>query len=330
MAFDWTRFLEANHVHFVTSGPNVSRGHVAIRCPMCGSADPSQHMSINLKTGGWRCFRRPDMHRGGNPAGLVAALLGVSYGAAADLVGANVIVPDNVLGSVRALLDKAPTAARHRLTFPSEFKWIGGQRSAQRFRDYLRDRGFTNRQIDDMSEDYGMRYAVSGPMRGRIIFPVWFYDQLVTWTGRTIYKDQELRYRTLSADPEIEETPAHGPINDYLLFYDQLLENAEGCDTLILCEGPFDALKVSVLGRKHGIDATCWFTATPSRAQIDLLYELFPNYKHRYLLLDRGTMATALKTQIDFQALKCRILTLPESLKDPGELTEKLLLRIVP
>lgn len=330
MAFDWLRFLEANHVPFVTSGPNVSRGHVAIRCPMCGTADPSQHMSINLKEGWWRCFRRPDMHRGGGPAGLVAALLGISYGAAGELVGGNVIVPDNVLGTVRQLLDKTPAKAPARLRYPPEFKWIGGQMSARRFRKYLRDRKFTNEQIDRMSDEYGMRYAVSGPFRGRIIFPVWFYEKLVTWTGRTIYKDQELRYRTLSADPELEEHPAHGPINDYLLFFDELMRNEDGCDTLILCEGPFDALKVSMLGRPHGIDATCWFTATPSRAQIDLLYELFPGYRKRYLMLDAGTLATALKTQIDFHTLKCGILTLPKSLKDPGELTEKSLLEIVP
>jgi hypothetical protein len=330
VAFDWVRFLETNHIHFVTSGPNVSRGHVAIHCPLCGSEDHSQHMSVNIKTGGWRCFRRPEMHRGGNPAGLVAALLGMSYGAAAELVGSNVHIPDNLLGTIRALLGPKQAPVQRRLILPGDFKPFDGRRSSERFVKYLQSRNYTMKQIATMTEEYGIRFATTGRQKGRVIFPIWFYGQLVTWTGRTIYDDQELRYLTLSADPETEDEPAHGPINDYLLFFDQLLENVEGCDTLILCEGPFDALKVSILGRRHGIDATCFFTASPSQTQIDLLFELVPNYKHRYLLLDQGTLATALKTQQLMQGLKFRVLTLPKSLKDPGLLNEKSLLEIVP
>lgn len=332
MAFDWMRFLETNHVHFVTSGPNVSRGHVAIKCPMCGTEDKSQHMSIHLGTGGWRCFRRPEIHKGGNPAGLVAALLKISYGAAGELVGSNVHIPDNLLGTVRALLGPRVAPVRKKLHMPKEFRPISGQASSRRFVDYLKgpSRKFKTSQIERMTEEYGLRYATSGKYKGRIIFPVWFYGELVTWTGRTIYPDEELRYKTHSANPEWEDDPAHGPINDYLLFFDQLLENADDCDTLILCEGPFDALKVSILGRPHGIDATCWFTASPSRTQIDLFHELFAGYKKRFLMLDQGTLGTALKTQIAMQELKCGVLTLPKSLKDPGLISEKTLLDVVP
>jgi hypothetical protein len=328
--FDWVRFLEANHIHYVTSGPNVSRGHVAIKCPMCGSEDKSQHMSVHLKTGGWRCFRRPDAHKGGNPAGLVAALLKLSWQAAADLVGNNVHIPDNLLATVRELLTPGKHVPREPLTMPEEFREIGDQRSAQRFIEYLKGRDYTSKQIATLTKRYGMRYAISGPQKGRIIFPITFYGQLVTWTGRTIYPDQELRYKTHSANPEFEDHPAHGPINDYLLFFDRLLENKWDCDTLVLCEGPFDALKVSTLGLPYGIDASCFFTAAPSQTQIDLLYELVPNYRHRYLMLDQGTLATALKTQQHMQGLGFRVLTLPKSLKDPGLLNEKSLLEIVP
>jgi hypothetical protein len=60
----------------------------------------------------------------------------------------------------------------------------------------------------------------------------------MTYTGRTIYPDIELRYKTLSYDPELEEIPAVGPISDYLLFYDKLMKNDWDCDVLIYCEGP--------------------------------------------------------------------------------------------
>lgn len=332
MAFDWLRFLESNSIHFRTTGANVSRGYVVVKCPMCGTEDHGEHMSINLNSGGWRCFRRPEAHRGGNPAGLVAALLGVSREAAGAIVGQNVHIPDDTLGAVRGLLNPAAEPIRARIRMPPEFKPIRDQRSGKRYREYLAGptRKFRASEIERLTDEYGLRYCTEGKFRGRIIFPVWYNGDLVSYTGRTIYPDQELRYLTLSTDPEKDDPPAWGPINDYLLFYDQLIENADDCDTLILCEGPFDALKVSVLGRRHGIDATCFFTAAPTQAQIYMLNDLVPTYRHRYLMLDAGTLATALRTQLDMQALDIHVLTLPKSLKDPGLLTEKQLLEIVP
>jgi hypothetical protein len=332
MAFDWMRFLESNSVHHQTTGPNVSRGFVVVRCPMCGSEDHGEHMSINLKSGGWRCFRRPDSHRGGNPAGLVAALLGINAESARAIVGTNVHIPDDVLGTVRGLLGPTVHKDPARIAMPAEFKPIRYQRSAKRFRDYLKgpSRNFTDKEIDRLTDEYGLRYCTQGKFRGRIIFPVWDHGKLVSYTGRTIYPDQELRYLTLSTDAEKDDPPAWGPINDYLLFYDQLVENADDCDTLILCEGPFDALKVSVLGRPYGIEATCFFTATPSQAQIYKLHDLVPVYRNRYLMLDAGTLAAALRTQFDMEALQCTVLTLPKNTKDPGLLTRDQLLKIVP
>lgn len=331
MAFDWLRFLDTNSIHYRTSGPNVSRGFAVVKCPMCGAEDSGEHMSINLKSGGWRCFRRPDSHRGGHPSGLVAAILGISRDAARSLVGDNVHVPDDVLSAVNGLLKPAAHVNPSKIRMPPEFKPIRQQRSAKRYRDYLTgpSRMFKESEVDRLTDEYGLRYCTEGKFRGRIIFPVWHDGNLASWTGRTIYDDQELRYMTLSTDPEKDNPPAWGPINDYLLFYDQLMENADDCDTLILCEGPFDALKVSVLGRPYGIDATCCFTATPSQAQIHKLHDLVPLYRKRFLMLDAGTLAAALRTQFDMQALQFGVLTLPKSIKDPGLLRRDQLLKIV-
>jgi hypothetical protein len=182
-----------------------------------------------------------------------------------------------------------------------------------------------------MSDDYGLRYCKEGRFRGRIIFPVWFENKLVTWTGRTIYDDEALRYKTLEArsdDPK--KIVAAGPITDYLLWYDQLLENAERNRTLVLCEGPFDSLKVSVLGRQYGIDSTCFTTATPSGRQMQLAADLADVYPNRFLLLDRGTLGNAIRTASAMRALKFKVLTLPPDIKDPGLLTREALLKIIP
>lgn len=331
MAFNWIGFLDANHVHYATTGPNVSRGNVAVKCPWCGAQDPSEHMSINLDKGAWRCFRRPAEHYGKSPARLVMALIGCSPERARSIVGESVFIPDDFLGAVQGLVNPAPPEARKALILPDEFKSFRDlKRSSKPFVDYLRKRKFTLPQIKRFSRDYDMYYATSGRMKGRVVFAIYFEDELVTWTGRTIYPDQDLRYKTLSIDSEKEPTPAVQAITQYLLFYDDLLENKHDCHTLMFCEGPFDALKVNVVGRPHGIAATCFFTASPSRTQIDLAGELISRYRHRFLLLDRGTLATALRAQIDMHSLKLRVLTLPEHLKDPGEIDEPTLLDITP
>lgn len=330
MAFNWTQFLDSNHIFYATSGPNVSRGHVAVRCPFCGPADHSQHMSINLKHGGWNCWRN-DNHSGKSPVYLVQALISCSRERAQSIVGEAIFIPDDFLGTVRDLIAPTQKVVQRQIELPAEFKSFGARHAtAKRYERYLLKRGYTLGQIVRMTQRYGLRYAAIGKFKGRIIFPVKFEGKLMTYTGRTVYPDVELRYKTLSYDPELEEVPAVGPISDYLLFYDKLKKNKDDADTLVFCEGPFDALKVNVLGRPYGIAATCFFTASPSQAQIDLAGELVSVFKRRYLMLDRGTLATALRTQMDMSTLIHRVLTLPERIKDPGDLDERSLLDIVP
>ena len=332
MSFEWRSFLDSYNVKYVTSGPNVSRGHVAVHCPFCGSADPSQHMSINLAGQGWRCFRNTS-HRGKHPAYLIARLLNTSTERASQIVGDSVFIPEDFMGAVMGkLTPKVIEPRKTPLLMPEEFKPIGDKPSCRHAVNYLTGptRMFTYDQVMGMTDRYGLKFAVRGPFKGRIIFPVEFEGDLVTWTGRTIYSQEELRYRTLSADPELEDDPAIGPVNDYLLWYDDIRDNVNDADVLVLCEGPFDALKVRVLGRRHGIEATCFFTAAPSSRQIDLLHDVVHRYPQRYLLLDRGTLGTAMRAQGDMSSLEMRVLSLPSDVKDPGTLTERQLLETIP
>lgn len=320
MALDWQSFLDSYNVHYVTKGANVARGHVSVKCPFCGSDDPSEHMTIHLGGNGWRCYRQ-HAHRGVKPQRLVAALLGVTYGEADRICGGSIFIPEDFLGAVRDKLAPAPEARRSRLHLPRDFRPLDESKpSARPFVNYLLDRGFTRKEIGRMNERHGLCYAVQGPYRGRVIFPVWHMGELQTWTARAISPDTELRYKTLSVtENDYDEAPAHGAINDYLLWFDDLVD---GGDALCLVEGPFDALKVRTLGRAHGIFATCCFTAQPSASQMDLLYDLVDLFRHRYLLLDEGTLGTTLRVAQDLAALRIKPVYLPKHLKDPGELGE--------
>lgn len=320
--FDWERFFDQNGIPYAATGTNVSRGNVAIHCPFCGSSDEGQHMSVNLHGKGWRCFRRPD-HRGKGSARLVQALLGCTWERAKYLVGEAVYIPEDFNAQVHKLLAPPPPPIARKLKLPGHFKTIAERWSARPFLNYLTgpDRNFTMQQALRLTERYGMRYATQGAYKRRVVFPIHFEGKLVSWTGRAIDKGTEIRYKTLSDDPERAEREgegqALGPITDYLLWYDDALE--ADADTLVICEGPFDACKVDVLGRREGIVASCVFTSRPTNRQVELLHTLLPRFKHKLLLLDRGTLPTMLRVQSELTGLGLQLAELPRSLKDPGE-----------
>lgn len=321
MAWDWQRFLDQHRVEHQTSGPNVSRGNVTVHCPFCGADDPGHHMSVNLEGKGWRCWRNP-AHRGRKPARLVAGLLGISLERARDMVGETPFVPDDFIDRVRGLsASKQAQGDQRSIKLPKEFRPFGlGKPSERPYRNYLRERGVGDADIDMLTKRYAMFYCTEGPYAKRIIFTVKFEGRLVNWTGRHLSPNVTLRYKTLSIDPETardEGTPvAVGAISHYLLWYDRLLKS--DCDTLVLCEGPFDALKVDLLGWDYGICSTCFFTAAPTREQIELLHTAYPQFKRRILLLDKNTLALGARIVADLSALDVRLGTLPKGLKDPG------------
>jgi hypothetical protein len=232
---------------------------------------------------------------------------------------------------VEALLipQASPSYAGKGLKMPKEFLPIKDTVSAKHFRAYLRERRYSYEQIDRMTKEYGIRYCKRGPFSGRIIFPIFYEGKLVTWTGRTIFISETLRYKTLTVDADRANVlglePAAGNISEFLLWYDDLM--GDDCEAIYIVEGPFDALRIRSLGRKLGITATCFFTSAPSKTQTELFYDLLPKYKKRYLLLDEGTIAKSMRIEAGLgdwvMGQGIDIVYLPPGIKDPGELTKK-------
>lgn len=327
MAFNWQQFLDRNNIEYQSSGANVSKGHVSIHCPMCGADDPSFHMSVNLEGRGWRCWRNPS-HRGVAPARLVAALLGISIQRAHEMIGGTVFVPDDFMARIeKSLAPKGEPIKQPDLRLPDDFRSFTTRYlpSERPYRKYLRgdDRGFRNADISEMTDEYGMYYCCDGPYRGRVIFTVREKRKLISWTGRAISRNATLRYKTLSTDEEKAKAegyrPARKAISHCLLWQDQLMRWDR--DILLLVEGPFDALKINILGKRYGIAATCFFTSAPTEEQIENLHMLCPQFSRRILLLDRGTLAIGMRILGGLSGLDVELGKLPKGLKDPGELT---------
>jgi len=313
--FEWQAFLDDHRIEY-----EVQKGgqELAIFCPWCGFTIKSR-LAINTLGKGWHCWR-DTQHVGRSPVRLVAQLAGISYAEAAALTGVNVpALSSDFASQVRAMLEPSQVAKEppSQLALLPEFKEFKPSTMAKPFYEYLKGRGFSSEWITNRSTSaYGLRWCVHGKFRYRIIFPIRHNKQLVNWTGRTI-AGADLRYLTLSADEDAEPR-AVGPITNYLLWYDQLAQSKS--DTLVICEGPFDALKVRYLGRSQGITATCLFTAGITEAQKALLYDLVPRFKRTFLLLDSEMWARAENLASDLTVLGIKTVALPPHVNDPGEL----------
>ena len=335
VSFDWLSFLISRNIPFSREGDShkgkaPARDNVMVHCPFCGGTTPTDYMHVSLTGAGWYCWRRPE-HAGRSPARLVAALLGISMGDALAITGQHKSLPSDFLGTVMAHFEQKVEQAEHNLQLPKEFKRIEAAESSKLARSYLQRRGIPYRDLFEITDDYDIRFCNQGAYKKRIIFPVYHREKLITWTSRSIGRSS-LRYKTLSTDPEEADRegykPAHGPITDYLLWYD-IIRKEQKATTIIITEGPFDALKIMIIGRRKGIVATCLFTNRCSDAQQELLYDLLPGFRYRFLMLDQGTLDTMLRTCSRLTTLGLQHVSLPHNIKDPGEMELRDLMDIL-
>jgi hypothetical protein len=301
MKFDWQKFLDANHVDY--AGPD-SRGNVTCRCPFCGSSDwDGNNMSISLTGRGWHCWRTSS-HKGVRATRLVQMMLNCSWQRAVELTGEATFNPvENLTDKLKALYTGKPPAPV--LEMPIEFKMFSEKPSARPYARYLRQRGLWPTKLPRE-----MLYATRGDWAGRIIFPVRCNRQLIGWTGRTIYPSDSLRYKD-----------GGGLIKNYLPWYDELKTTT--ASTLVLTEGPFDAVKVQYLGRRDGITSTCFFTAEPSQEQLFFLQEILPRFDRCVSLLDRNTLPATMRLQSSLRGFNLVAGKLPANLKDAAEFSSR-------
>lgn len=314
LTVDIADLLDRLGVPYVEDGPNVPRGEVGIKCPFCGD-DPSEHLTINLESGFWCCWRNRE-HSGRKLHFLLRRLVpGLTReeadrllgGAGAGLDAFERHVKERLSAPAPSAQETAPT-----IEFPDDFHPIVREGRWRKFFDHLtapipKGRGYTGPQAKALIRRYDLRACLTGEWAYRLIVPLYLHGRLVGWQGRAL-GPAKIRYRS--------HPPGEGTKRG-VLGYDDL---KQGGRVLAVCEGPFDAMRVDFFGRRAGLRATCLFGTSATADQIARLMELRDAYDELIVLLDAAALGDALRLAGELAPLGARVKKLPPGRKDPGEL----------
>lgn len=322
--FNWPDLLRQEGIAFIERGPNVKRGELNIKCPFCGSADPSYHMGLSLETGWWACWRNRTQHSGKSPLRLLMKLLGIPYWQARKVagLGEEYVDPEGFDAIAARLLrrERGATARpeevrREFLQHDRDALLIDDRIGTRRARNYLIDRGFDADGIDELVSLYDLRTARVGPYADRIIIPYYLDGEMVTWTARAI-APSEIRYKDLS----IKESLV--PPKETLYNHDCI---AAGGNALVIQEGPVDALKIDFYGKAHGVRSVALSTNSVSDEQAAMLAAADGEFELKLVMMDNATPlgfvdSMRLKQELGFMT-NIKAVKVPYGAKDGGVLT---------
>jgi hypothetical protein len=325
-AFDWPKLLQQQGIPYIERGANVKRGEINIRCPFCGSADPSFHLGLNLETGWYSCWRNRAGHSGKSPLRLLMRLLHCSYQKARELAGLgdDYVDPEGFTAAAARIMGRDKIEGRPEqikrefLQFDRHFVRIDEDRVAtRRAWNYLYQRGFEAEDVDRLVDLYQLKTARDGHYAARVILPYIENGKLVAWTGRAI-GDAVIRYKDLPRDLCIV------PPKETLFNFDATLE---GGKVLVIVEGPFDALKLDFYGREFGVRAVALSTNSITTQQVNLIHEIADRFPAIMMMMDNASSAGVVDSMRMKQELAgldgLQSARVPFKRKDAGELSRR-------
>lgn len=238
----YVEVLEELNIPYRTEGHHHCRpGWVQTDCPSCSPGSHSFRMGYSLEGGGLACWACGKMR----VIPSLAELANVSESDVRKLMGTGWFEKHATTESKSKGVLTLPDGLDNLL--PAHLKFLKGRKISKA-----------------KAALHGMKGI--GPythLRWRVFLPIVHRGQVVSWTTRTILPDEEIRY--WSAKPE-QEIIGHRKV----LFGGDLANN-----TVIVCEGPFDAIRGG-----PGFVAT--FGTAITKAQVLLLSK----YHVRVICLD--------------------------------------------
>ena len=234
-SFDAEKFCIDHSVPYWTEGKNVTAGWVNIQCPFCG--DHSNHGGFNLDEGYYNCWK-------------------CGWHALDEVIKE---VTDEPWFRVYQILDeyshpiiavKTKVVRPEQVVLPPE---TGALR--ERHRQYLIRRGF---DPDELEKEYDLRGTGHiGRYAFRIIIPIYYNGQLVSYEGRDITGMQDQRYKACALSDEVV------PRKNILYNIDHVPGRVA-----VVCEGVTDVWRM-------GRGAVATFGISYTQAQVNLILKRF-------------------------------------------------------
>ena len=286
---DVISYLNNNAVRYWTSGKNVKKGEINIKC--FNHADKSNHLRINPATGDIRCW-----HCGylGKFTRLIQVIEDCNPEEAYKIYKKYSNRQISTIQYEQKVIDHPNV-----LKLPSRFS----NAFPELYKKYLERRGFNFYRTKDKYNL--MASPFWGKYKFRIIIPIIMDGKMVSFVGRDITGEQYLSYQNC------EETQSVLPRKEWIFNYDSIRG-----DTCIICEGTIDAMKLG-----DGCIAT--LSANFTLAQILKLKK--KGVEKFFLAYDSDetgeNKSKELEASLSF-AKEIHYIQLPDYAKDPGELKE--------
>lgn len=283
MQIDIASLLGDQGIQYSNQGKSSSSGWVNISCPLCG--DSGDHGGFNIAGGYYHCWKC-----GGHELSYVLKqLLRVSYKEVRSL-----IFEYSGRSSVLSSLNES----RHRI---SRVELPGGPLKSIH-KKYLRSRGFDPELIENKYKVQGVGPA--GDYKFRLIIPIIYQGEVMSFLGRDVTNKQKLRYRNL---PESESR----------ISPKKLLYGIDDCTDFWIgvVEGVFDQWRMGVN-----------FCATLGTSLKEDQIKLLSQYEKIVFLFDPGRKAQkkAFEYAARLAALGKQAYVIdPEGNKDPAEMSER-------
>ena len=294
--FDIVSFLEDNDIPHSFSGRNIGRGWVGFQCVWCGGK--GFHGGVNLTHKHFSCFQCAET---ASPPKLVKQILNCSWVQAYDIIK-KYSSRDTTMSSWTTIPTVREPSSRpvHLPALTGPLSGPGGQ--------YLVSRGFNPKALE---EKYKIKE--SGPIgkyKFRLIIPVYFNKELVSFTSRDYTGKGEPKYKAQSVEEAVV------PVKDCLYNIDSVK------DKLLIVEGPADVWRM-------GDGAVALFGAGCSIKQQELLLRWWSHPTKRnqekkvVILLDPKTRKAADKLYYTLTSFIRDLKIVELGGKDPAELTQE-------
>ena len=214
------------------------------------SDDYKRHMSINLDTGLWQCFKSGNK---GNFTQLYAYMEGISYNQAeADILFKefdgqieSITHPRPTMGIITPLATRLSELHLKSITVED---YESEDRLVQHAWTFLYER-----KLFDLERNNRTYYvSTKGRYAGRLIIPFVENSEIFYFQARALG----------------EETPKYlNPSDDWPRPSHILYPFDEEADQLVICEGPLDAISLQI----QGVNATCTMGCSVSELQVEAL-----------------------------------------------------------